>query len=319
MWGQGHAFTNADDFIQHYKAVSRAIRAVDAKAQLGLDIHSGNVRWGNYLLKQLAGNYDFVAPHYYSGADVRKLSFEEIALTENYRILDRAMRTKALLRAYNPHRDAYLYDTEWGMIHNSPDGKENDWRTANIIGTMHRAVRLIYYAREDLLKGASGWQMFCPLSEQGHGILSQEAPDKRFLLYWLYYYFNRHLGEWALATDGVAPYYEPRLAADRGQFGGPLTPVLATLSADGREIYLVIANGSWKQNFPCAVTTKGFATGSAAGVLLSNGDLDGNPLLQRKEDAISELPVSVKGTQIMCDVPPHSVVFITLRKIINTN
>ena len=66
------------------------------------------------------------------------------------------MRIGALLRAYNPNRDVYQYDTEWGMICSTPDGKEADYenRNANIIGTMHRAVRLIYYAREGFLRGA---------------------------------------------------------------------------------------------------------------------------------------------------------------------
>ena len=47
-----------------------------------------------------------MAPHYYCGASVHKLPFEEIALTENYRMLDRALQINALLRAYNPQRDA---------------------------------------------------------------------------------------------------------------------------------------------------------------------------------------------------------------------
>ena len=71
-----------------------------------MDIYPEHVRWGNYLLKELAGDYDFVAPHYYCGANVQELGFEEIALTENYRMLDRALRNQALLRAYNGGRDA---------------------------------------------------------------------------------------------------------------------------------------------------------------------------------------------------------------------
>ena len=314
LWGQGQAFTNADEFIQHFKAVSRAIRAVDAAAQLGVDIHRDNVRWGNYVLKQLAGDYDFVAPHYYCSAAVRKLPFEEITLTENYRMLDRASRINALLHAYNPRRAVYQFDTEWGMLCSAPDGKEADFesRNANIMGAIHRAVRLIYYAREDLLQGASGWQMFSNLDAPGCGILSQQAPDQRFLLYWLYYYFNRHLGEWALALDGVAPYYQPQHEADRGEFGGPLTPALATLSRDGHEIYLVIANGSWTRAVPCRVHLRNAVAGPPIGVLLSNDKLDGNPLLERKTDAIAELPVTVADDGITCAIPPHAVAFVTL-------
>jgi hypothetical protein len=154
------------------------------------------------VLQQLAGCYDFVAAHFYCGADVHKLSFEDITLSENYRMLDRALKIQALLRAYNGGRKTCQYDTEWGMICSAPGGKTADYedRNANIIGTVHRAVRLIYYAREGILRGASGWQMLSALNGQGFGILSQQAPEQRFLLYWLYYYFNRHVGEWALRT-----------------------------------------------------------------------------------------------------------------------
>jgi hypothetical protein len=65
MWGNGQAFPTAETFIAHFKAVSRAIRAVDPHAQIGVDIHRDDVKWGNSLLKELAGDYDFVAPHYY--------------------------------------------------------------------------------------------------------------------------------------------------------------------------------------------------------------------------------------------------------------
>jgi hypothetical protein len=316
LWGQGQAFPSAEVFSEHFKAVARAIRAVDTQAQLGVDIHHSNVKWGNYLLKQLAGDYDFVAPHYYCSANLRKLPFEEIALTENYRMLDRALRMQALLRAYNPGRDVYQYDTEWGMICSAPGGKEADLegRNANIIGTLHRAVRLIYYAREDILRGASSWQMLNKLNSPGFGILAQEAPDQRFLLYWLYYYFNRHVGEWALATEGSAPYHQPQQAADRAQFSGPLTPTLATLSKDGRELYLVIANGSWTQAVPCCVHLRNFAAARATGVLLTQDQLDGSPLLDRKEDAVKDFPVVHTGDDVTCLLPPHAVVFVTLER-----
>jgi hypothetical protein len=316
LWGQGQAFPTPDTFIEHFRSVSQAIREADPKAQIGMDINAEQVRWGNYLLKQLAGSYDFVAPHYYCGANVRTLPFEDVVLTENYRMLDRLLRMGALLRAYNPERDVCQYDTEWGMICNTPDGKQADYedRNANIIGTMHRAVRLIYYARENLLRGASGWQMLSRLDAQGFGILSQDAPDQRFMLYWLYYYFNRHLGEWALATDCTAPYYRSGKDVDAaGQpFTGPLTPTLATLSKDGRTIHLVIANGSWSRAVPGVTHLRNFGNIHATGVVLGNGNLDGKPLLERKEEAVSDLEVTVAGDDVTCTLPPHAVVFMTL-------
>ena len=314
LWGRGQAFPTSDAFIEHFKVVSRAIREVDPQAQIGMDINAEQIRWGNYVLKELADSYDFVAPHYYCGADVHKLPFETVVLTENYRMLDRIQRVGALLRAYNPKREVSQYDTEWGMICSTPDGKEADYedRNANIVGTMHRAVRLIYYAREGPLRGASGWQMFSRRDAQGFGILSQDAPSQRFMLYWLYYYFNRHLGEWALLTDGTAPFYRPETVSQ--PLGGPITPTLASLSKDGRVIYLVMANGSWSRALPCRAHVLDFGSFRATSVVLGNGKLDGKPLLEHKQDAVSNLALTVIDEEVSCTLPPHSVVFMTLTR-----
>ena len=156
--------------------------------------------------------------------------------------------------------------------------------------------------------------MLSKLNAPGFGILAQEAPDQRFLLYWLYYYFNRHVGEWALATEGTAPFHQPQQAADRAQFSGPLTPALVTLSKDERELYLVIANGSWTQSVPCCMHLRNFAATRATGVLLTQDKLDGAPLLDRKEDAVKDFPVVCAGDDVTCTLPPHSVVFVTLER-----
>ncbi len=128
------------------------------------------------------------------------------------------------------------------MICGAPDGKPADYedRNANIIGTVHRAVRLIYYAREGILRGASGWQMLSALNGQGFGILSQQAPEQRFLLYWLYYYFNRHVGEWALRTEARAL---PPAAQGIGVRGSPHAGAGHLKPRRARDS-LVIANGS---------------------------------------------------------------------------
>ncbi len=314
LWGHGGAFPTAEAFITHFKAVSGAIRQVDPQAQIGMDIYAEHVRWGNYVLQQLTGYYDFVAPHHYCGADVHKLSFEDISLSENYRMLDRALKINALLRAYNGDRPVYQYDTEWGMICSTAEGKDADYedRNANIIGTMHRAVRLIYYAREDIVRGAGGWQMLSRLGGQGFGILSQEALDKRFMLYWLYYYFNRHVGRWVLQMDGTAPYHQP--AQKAGEFAGPLTPVLATLSGDENEIYLVMANGSWTRAVPCRVKLWGFRAAKARGVVISSDELDAKPLLERKEEAVSDFPVDTTPEEVNCTLGPHAITFVTISK-----
>jgi len=317
----GTAFPSPDAYIDHFKAVSKAIRKVQPDSQIGIAINPGSLIWGNYVLKQTAEFYDFVVGHHYDFIqNVNKCSLETAVLTENFRKLDSILRLNALIRAYNPNRDIYQYDTEWGMFGVGPNGEEADYvdRNANIFGTLHRAVRLIYYAREDILRGASSWEMFCRIRSQGFGILSPDAPSKRFMIYWLYYYFNRHIGEWVLNMDGTAPYNYPAEIDGANTkletLSGPITPTLATISEDGKTIYLIIANGSWDQSTPCRVNFRNFEVNSAAGTVLSHPDPNGKPLLERKEDAVTELSVMADEKHITCTIPEHSVVFLMVRR-----
>jgi len=313
----GSAFPTPDSYIEHFKAVSRAIRQVHPAGQIGVAINHNSTAWGSYVLKQTAGSYDFVVGHYYCFVDLAKYRFEDVVLSANYRMLDEVLKVNALIRQYNPGREVYQLDTEWGMHCGGlirEKGERADYvdRNANIYGTLHRAVRLIYYAREDMLRGASSWEMFTRRDAQGFGILSREAPDQRFLLYWLYYLFSRHVGEWVLETDGIARYYR---SEQRGlSIDGPLTPVLATLSGDGKTIYLVIVNGSWERIIPARVTFQGFRVARATGVTLSNSDPDGKPLQARKDDAITELRLATSEQGLSFILPSHSANFITVER-----
>jgi hypothetical protein len=48
--------------------------------------------------------------------------------------------------------------------------------------------------------------------------------------------------------------------------------------------------------------------------VLTNDNLDGAPLLDRKEDAVREFPVACEGNEVTCLLPPHAVVFVTLER-----
>ena len=155
------------------------------------------------------------------------------------------------------------------------------------------------------------------VDQQGFGVLGPEFPEKRFLLYWLYYYFNQHLGQWALELYGTGPYYVPSAgetsSSKEEEYGGPKTPVLATLSKDGSALYVVIANGSWSNRTPCRIEVRNFPISQAQGILLTHSDPDGRPLLERKEDAVSPLPISIGDDVLTCIIPPHAVMFLTMK------
>ena len=305
-------FPTAEDYARHFLAVAKAVREAHPDGQIGLPIHPRSHMWGNYLLKRTAGHYDFVVGHYYHHVPAHTLSFEEVVLGGTWEKLHEVRTVDALIRAYNPGGEVYQLDTEWGLHSSAPDGRRAGYavRNGNIVGTMHRAVRMITYVREGTLRGASSWEMFTRRRAPGFCILTPDAPDKRTMLYWLYYYMNRHVGAWALATDGTAPYWDWSDGGARRAV--PQTPVLATASDDGRTVYLVLANGSWTRPAPCRVTLDGFAAARATGLALSHDDPEASTLLARKEDFVHDLAVRLEGGEAHLTVPPHAVVFVTL-------
>lgn len=312
----GKAFPDSDTYVNHVKEVYSAIKRESTAAQVGIAISAGSVAWGNYVLKQAAGSYDFVVGHYYAGMNAYHAAFEPLVIGQNYRILEEIMQVNELIRRYNPGRSVYQLDTEWGMSSSGPSGENADYavRNANSIGMLHRAVRLIYYVREGMLRGASSWQMLSNIKGPGFGVLSQQAIGKRYLNYWLYYYFNRHIGEWAIDLEGEAPFYTPAPSV-HGEASGPLTPLLATISMDGQILYLVLANGSSSREIPCRISLPGFSVASVSGMLLTHPGRDGDPLVSHREEVVSNFPTWVQNEVLRCSLPPQSIVFLSVRRV----
>ncbi len=205
------AFDDPDDYVEHLIACSKAIRAVQPDARIGIAVATNTQGWCNYLLKQTAGHYDFVVGHYY--AHPAGASLPEVALTTNIQLFERILDVNALIDLYNPETEAYQLDTEWAIRGLAVEGEpDSAWRNSNIFATMHRAVRLIYYAREGMMRAAGAWQIFRRAHEgrkPDFTFLTRDFPDKAFMNYWLYYYFNRHVGEYVLDIEGTAPLVPP--------------------------------------------------------------------------------------------------------------
>ena len=59
---------------------------------------------------------------------------------------------------------------------------------------------------------------------------------------------------------------------------------------------------------------RNFRAKQATGILLTSHQLDAKPLLERKEDAVSEFTVQLAVEDATCVIPPHAVVFVTLTR-----
>ncbi|HBC89001.1 MAG TPA: hypothetical protein DCZ94_18840 [Lentisphaeria bacterium] len=310
----------AEDYANHVIEISKAIKSIQPDAQIGMALKRANDLEFKHemLLEKAAGHYDWISAHYYDFSDAYATPFEGIVLAGNFRSLDCILHNAELIKKYNPAKPVYQYDTEWGLHSIAPKGKKTDdlSRNANIHGALYRAVRLIYYVRENFVRGAGAWSLFSYPNRPGFAHLGKD-PGKIAMPYWVHYYFNRHLGELALDLDGTAPYYsgspgEPYKSKKKQTFSGPLTPLVVTMSKDGNSLFLIVANGSWNREIPLSMDMKNFTAAKSAGVALSSSNPDAHPFLEKKEDFVSDLPIGLEQNTLTCTLPPHSVVFVTM-------
>jgi hypothetical protein len=97
------AFPTADSYLEHFVAVSKALRQVQPEARIGMAIYHRSPSWGNYLLKRAAGHYDFIVPHYYCSMNVQRSTFEDVVLGGNYQILDEALKAGLFRWTFVPY------------------------------------------------------------------------------------------------------------------------------------------------------------------------------------------------------------------------
>ena len=320
-----------DDYVTHVKEVYPLIKAAQPEARVGISAGLtafnvfGSTQTYDPMIGKLAGYYDFVAPHFYCHLkNLDQIPFERITLEGNAWELNWYItRTRALLAEYNPGRKIEILDTEWGMHgydHGDDVRADDSNRNGNIAGTLHRAIRMIYYLNEGLVDAAGQWCILSPVDRPGFSTVSYNDP-RQFLLYYLNYYLGRYVGDEVLDISGTCPYYEKRGVAtdyhwieEKYDVSLPKAPALATRSRDGKHIYLVIANGTAAESLPCHIDLTGFRAQRVEAKRLTQSGIDAPALVEKESDVIGPLPVRVMagGQGIEFESAPHSVSFISL-------
>ena len=109
---------------------------------------------------------------------------------------------------------------------------------------------------------------------------------------------------------------QPPIAKDPAggrTYRGPLTPVMATLSEDEQQLYLIMANGSWETAVPTRISLRSRLPRQVTGIVLSHGDADGDPFLENREELVQDLAIEAEGQELTALLPPHAVAFVTIR------
>ncbi|MEM4315576.1 MAG: glycosyl hydrolase 53 family protein [Nitrososphaerota archaeon] len=329
--------TRVERFSRYLRDVSTAIKSVQPEAQIGLSINgvedlTRREAWTQMVLEKTAGFYDFLIGHYYNWSDgiVADDMLEYFTLAYNYAVMKvQAMQLEMAGQfPQNQGKHIYHYDTEWGA---AGTRKAGDWnvysepRNGNTYGMLQRAVRLVYYLREGLVEGASTWTMFTrnPSSEPAFGLLTHEDPNLRSMVYWLYYYFQRFLGDFVLDARGTAPYSYWVFSHSLWQglalpASGPSTPLIATKSSDGKQVSIIIVNASENNTPELHLLLGNFESKTMVSYVLRDNRQnwrDSSPFSTREEDfvqAYEGITLATNGRTITGRIPSRSVLFIKL-------
>ena len=190
----------------------------------------------------------------------------------------------------------------------------------NMVGVLHHAIRLIYYTRESLMKGASAWQMLSTSAEKemSYAILNMQDDSLTSMRYWLYYYFNRHMGDLVLDIQGTAPQH--KMNTGKGEtISVVTTPPVVTMNSNKTELYLMVANGDWGKDYPCTLTVTGMKITNLNAVVLSSGDTNASPWLHERSEFVHSQTVTIstnsRQSQLSFILSAHSVVFATCKGI----
>ncbi len=324
-------FRAPGDYVAYLTNVSAAIHAADPAALVGADIITpwaggyppkapflGGLpddSWGTNVLGKAAGYYEWVAGHFYSYARPNQ-PLDEYFFRNNFETMNNVQRLNNALHKLNPAHPAYQYDTEWATA----EGNMPPRVAGNMVGVLHHAIRLIYYTRESLMKGASAWQMLSTSAEKdmNFAILNMQDDSVTSMRYWLYYYFNRHMGDWVLDIKGTAPQQSMRTGKDK-TIPVVKTPPLVTVNSNKTEMYLMVANGDWKNDCPCNMTVTGMNITSISAVVLNNGDANASPWIHQQSEFVSPQAMTLATTagqsKISFTLPAHSVVFATCKSV----
>lgn len=329
-------------FGKYFKDVSRVIRSVQGDAQIGLSIRGPDDgpwqnTWTDKILRAAAGYYDFLIGHYYNWGDGEVLDdgLERFTLTFNYAILQvqlsQAKTARSLPENYN--RAIYHYDTEWGA---AATRRRGDWdvysevRNGNTYGVLQRAVRLIYYLREGIVEGASTWVMFTrdPQKEPAFGLLTHENAELRSMVYWLYYYFQRYTGDLIIDLSGTAPYIFGDFSHHAWQgrsipASGPVTPVIASKTNDGKQLFLIIINASTSRSHTAHIDFSSIRVKNIESHVFrdhqtdatSEGWRDNNPFSMKEKDLVRpymDLRLNADGKTLTGTIPSRSIIFTKL-------
>jgi alpha-N-arabinofuranosidase len=298
-WVRGH--TDATTYAHHLTRYVAAMRQVDPSIKV-IAVGDNDMTWNRTVLRLAGERLDYLAVHHYYSqrdmdGDLRNLLAHPLRYEQFYGEMD------AALRELVPDRRPRLAINEWGL--DVPESLQYSVAAAlyaaRLMNVFERRSDLVAMsAVSDLVNGWPG------------GII-QAGSHRVFVtpIYLVNKLYAGHLGAERLA----ASVHGPTFASSREASTVPVLDAVASLSADGRMIFIKAVNLDLERPLTVQISVRGRQVSASAileqvvadSVLVVNGF--------RTPDAVRITRSEARaGNRFSLELPRHSVSVITLTR-----
>jgi alpha-L-arabinofuranosidase len=296
-WVRGHS--DAETYARNYLRYRAAMAAVDGSLRF-IAVGDNDMKWNRVVLGRAGRHIDYLAIHHYYGGRGAEREYENLMARplfyeRFYREVARAIAELA------PGRDIKLIVNEWNTSLPVPrqHSMESALYGARLMNVFERSGNLVEMtAVSDLVNGWSG------------GIIQASRHDvfvtPTYLVIRLY---NERLGRDRLAARVGSPTFDSSVEGSRI----PVLDVVASRTADGRQIFVKAVNTSRDRPLETIVTVKGATIGPEGTMQTVNGESLTAANSFKTPNAVDVRATSFRsGPRFTVDFPPHSVSVLTL-------
>ncbi len=296
-WVRGHS--DAETYARNYLRYREAMLAVDPSLRF-IAVGDNDMAWNRTVLARAGAQIDYLAIHHYYGLsearnEYANLMARPLFYERFYRDVGRAIAELA------PGRDVRLIINEWNTSLPVPrqHSMESALYGARLMNVFERSGDLVEMsAVSDLVNGWSG------------GIIQASRHDvfvtPTYLALRLY---NEHLGRERLAARVSSPTFDSSLEGTQI----PVLDVVASRSADGRQLFVKMVNTSRDRALTPMVTVAGANVGATGTLQTLTGDSPDAANSFRTPNAVTVRTTSVRaGRGFAVPLPAQSVSVLTL-------
>jgi alpha-N-arabinofuranosidase len=303
IWGQwvgGHS--DAETYGRNYNRYYEAMRAVDPTIRF-IAVGDNDMKWNASVLRLAGERIDYLAIHHYYGTD--ELQGDPLNLMARPLFYENFYQQVAkLINEVAPKHQIKLSINEWNtsLAEQREHSIESALYGARLMNVFERSDNLVAMsAVSDMVNGWPGGV----IQASRHGVFVTPT----YLVNMIY---ANHLGASRLGTKVESPTFDTTREGKQV----PCLDVVASRSADGRQIFIKAVNTDQMRPLAVRIDLTGVEVATAAEMESVTADSLTAANTFSTPDAVSIKRSPIKaGRSFMIELPKHSIAVITLMAI----